>query len=70
VVKEMEHMAIARTQEPVAFRAKRKDRPTTRHLSKHRTLAFFRDFDYFIDFCLARFIVWREVRRANTQNRK
>jgi hypothetical protein len=56
-------MLKTRDHELVAFRTKRQDQAATRHLLMNRALAFFKDFDHFIDFCLARFNVWREVRR-------
>lgn len=36
-----------------------------RALRKSRAANFFKDLDSFIDYCLARYIVWRETRRSN-----
>ena len=32
-------------------------------LLKHRIVTFFKDFDHYIDYCIARFLFWRELRR-------
>ena len=37
---------------------------------ERKLIAFFKDLDFFIDFCLARWIVWRELHREKKVGKK
>lgn len=50
----------------VALPENRRERKTrSKRALKRRLLVFLKDLDFYIDFCIARFLVWREMRRRN-----
>jgi hypothetical protein len=60
-------MFSAKDYERIAFRSKRANLSATRFSLRHSVIAFLNDFDCFIDFCLARFVLWREARRERKE---
>ncbi|HEY7912524.1 MAG TPA: hypothetical protein VIG62_11490 [Blastocatellia bacterium] len=36
----------------------------------HKAEIFFNDLDHYVDFCIARFLVWRELRRERKRNKR
>jgi hypothetical protein len=36
----------------------------------HRAEVFFKDLDRYVDFCIARFLVWRELRRERKRKKR
>lgn len=41
-----------------------------RRAVERKVIDFFKDLDFFIDFCLARWIVWRELHREKRAGRR
>ncbi|MEW6130483.1 MAG: hypothetical protein AB1757_25840 [Acidobacteriota bacterium] len=64
-VREYDKMIHAKNFAATFGEIRRARKISAKHMLKRRWLIFLRDLDYFIDFCIARFIMWRAMRRKN-----
>ena len=60
---ECNEMIQAKSYDAAFIENRRERKARTRRSIERRLRVFFRDLDYFIDLCIARFLVWRETRR-------
>jgi len=63
--KECNTMIQAKSYDATHTENRRERKARRKRLLKRRLLIFFRDLDNFIDFSIARFIVWRATRHRN-----
>jgi hypothetical protein len=68
--REFEHLVSGQAREASLSRGERRTLASAWSLFERRLVIFFKDFDHYIDFCIARYIVWRETRRDGRGGKK